>query len=104
MKSEIDEDDGSGVTTIDEEVKVKEWAPAIFREIRELDKIALEEIEQSLDTDKNSSSVFKAKESAGKSGSFMFSSFDTRFIIKTMNTSEREVLMETLPEYLYHLK
>ena len=34
----------------------------------------------------------------------MFSSFDKRFLIKTMNTSEQQVLKEALPEYLQHLK
>ena len=34
----------------------------------------------------------------------MFSSFDKRFLIKTMNTSEQLVLKEALPEYLQHLK
>ena len=34
----------------------------------------------------------------------MFSSFDKRFILKTMNTSEQHILKSALPKYLNHLK
>lgn len=61
-------------------------------------------IRESLSTEKNHKSVFKAKESAGKSGSFFFFSFDRRFIIKTMNTSEKKVFIDALPHYMQHLK
>ena len=60
-------------------------------------------IEQSLDTDKNQKMLFKAKESEGKSGSFMFQSYDKRFIIKTMNRSEQQVMLKSLPSYLAYL-
>lgn len=61
-------------------------------------------IKTSLDTNANAKQLFKAKESSGKSGSFMFSSYDKRFLIKTMNTSEQRVFIEALPQYLAHLK
>ena len=61
-------------------------------------------IEKSLSTDANSKQLFKAKESSGKSGSFMFSSYDRRFLIKTMNISEQKVFKEALPTYLDHLR
>ena len=90
--------------TINEEVEVVEWAPAVFHAIRKMDGITHEMIEESLDTDSNSKQLFKAKESAGKSGSFMFSSFDRRFLIKTMNTNEQKVLKAALPYYLNHCR
>ena len=34
----------------------------------------------------------------------MFSSYDKRFIIKTMNKSEQAVMMKMLPQYIDHLK
>lgn len=34
----------------------------------------------------------------------MFSSFDRRFLIKTMNPSEKKVFMKALPRYITHLK
>jgi len=90
--------------TINEEVEVVEWAPAVFHAIRKMDGITHEMIEESLDTDSNSKQLFKAKESAGKSGSFMFSSFYRRFLIKTMNTNEQKVLKAALPYYLNHCR
>ena len=90
--------------TINEEVTVIEWAPSVFHAIKKLDGITPDMIEKSLDTGANSKQLFKAKESAGKSGSFMFSSYDKRFLIKTMNTAEQKVLVRALPQYLEHLK
>ena len=58
----------------------------------------------SLNTELNRTQVFKAKESAGKSGSFFFFSYDRKFLIKTMNNKELAVFLDALPSYLYHLK
>jgi len=69
-----------------------------------MDGIRSEEIRESLSTEKNRKSVFKAKESAGKSGSFFFFSFDRKFIIKTMNENEKAVFVKALPSYLMHLR
>ena len=90
--------------TINEEVSITELAPAVFNAIRRMDGITPQMIQESLSTDANSKQLFKAKESAGKSGSFMFSSFDRRFIVKTMNKSEQAVLVEALPDYIDHLR
>ena len=84
----LDTGEDINTMTINEEVQVIEWAPAVFHAIKKMDGITPEMIEHSLSTDANAKQLFKAKESAGKSGSFMFSSFDKRFLIKTMNTSE----------------
>ena len=98
------EEEEHDTMTINEEVKVTEWAPAVFHAIKKMDGITAQMIEESLSTDSNSKQLFKAKESAGKSGSFMFSSFDRRFLVKTMNNSEKKVLIGSLPKYLDHLK
>ena len=84
----LDTGEDINTMTINEEVQVIEWAPAVFHAIKKMDKITPEMIEHSLSTDANTKQLFKAKESAGKSGSFMFSTFDKRFLIKTMNTNE----------------
>jgi len=76
----------------------------VFQTVKFMDKITADMIRESLSTEKNHKSVFKAKESAGKSGSFFFFSFDRRFIIKTMNASEKKVFIDALPDYLMHLK
>ena len=72
--------------------------------VKQMDGITCEMIRESLSTDANNKAVFKAKESAGKSGSFFFFSFDRKFIIKTMNSSEKKVFIDALPSYLVHLK
>ena len=43
-----------------------------------------------------------AKESAGKSGSFFFFSYDKKFILKTMNDNEMDIFIKMLPDYLDH--
>lgn len=101
---QLDSGEDLNTMTINEEVQVIEWAPAVFDAIKKMDGITPEMIEESLSTDSNAKQLFKAKESAGKSGSFMFSSFDRRFLIKTMNVSEQKVLKDALPSYLAHLK
>jgi len=90
--------------SINEEVKITEYAPSVFKTVKYMDHITPDMIKESLSTEKNHKSVFKAKESAGKSGSFFFFSFDRRFIIKTMNASEKKVFIAALPTYLQHLR
>jgi 1-phosphatidylinositol-4-phosphate 5-kinase len=89
---------------INEDVIITEYAPAIFNEIRLFDHLSSKDILESLNTEDNRESVFKAKESAGKSGSFFFFSYDRRFIIKTMNSSELAVFRNALPDYFCHLR
>lgn len=52
----------------------------------------------------NLSSSFTEKISDGKSGSFFFYSHNEQFMIKTIPTSEFDVLMRILPQYYHHLK
>lgn len=90
--------------TINEEVKCTEYAPAIFQAIREMDGITDEMIQQSLDVQFNRTQVFKAKESAGKSGSFFFFSHDRKFLLKTMNDREMKVFERIMPTYFEHFR
>ena len=69
-----------------------------------MDGISDEMVLNSMATEKNRDQVFKAKESAGKSGSFFFFCYDRRFLIKTMNDSEMAVFMKALPEYFNHCR
>jgi len=69
-----------------------------------MDNVTDAQIQKSLNTELNRTQVFKAKESAGKSGSFFFFSYDKKFLIKTMNDRELAVFLDALPTYLYHLK
>lgn len=47
--------------------------------------------------------MFKAGQGAGKSGSFFFSSYDNRFIIKTLTTKEKDILLSILDDMILHL-
>ena len=48
--------------------------------------------------------IFKAGEGAGKSGSFFFFSYDNKFLIKTLGSNEKKLLMENLKDYINHIK
>jgi len=48
--------------------------------------------------------IFQAGEGAGASGSFFFFSRDKKFLIKTLEVSEREVLLKMLDDYIGHIK
>ena len=48
--------------------------------------------------------VFKAGESAGKSGSFFFFSHDNKFLIKTMQGNEKKIMLQMLDDYVLHIK
>ena len=93
-----------GETIINEEVKISDFAYTKFQEIRQLDGISDDEIQQSLGPHFNYKAVFKAGESQGKSGSFFFFSHDRKFIIKTMFQEELNIMIQKLPEYFVHLK
>jgi 1-phosphatidylinositol-4-phosphate 5-kinase len=68
-----------------------------------MDGITSSMIKYSLDPQMNSESAKKAQESTGKSGSFFFFSFDKRFIIKTMFTSELDKFMENITDYFLYI-
>ena len=101
---DVNEKGGAKNMVINEDVMIVEYAPAIFDQVKQFDGITPEQVRKSLSTDANRDSIFKAKESAGKSGSFFFFSYDRKFLIKTMNGSEMKLFRESLPFYLLHLR
>ena len=58
----------------------------------------------SLSLQDNQQKVFKAGQSAGKSGSFFFFSHDNRFLIKTLRSSEKNKMLGMLDDYVAHIK
>jgi len=52
----------------------------------------------------NKEMVFKAGEGAGASGSFFFFSHDNKFLIKTMNSDEKDLMLSILDDYIEHIK
>lgn len=88
-----------------------DYAPSVFRRIRELrgidDATYLYSlgIEQVLGNFLFGKLTTLAKEgSSGKSGQFFFTSHDGRFLIKTIAKHERNTLYKMLPGYLAHLQ
>ena len=62
-------------------------------------------LDKSFCCEANRQQVFKTGEGSGKSGSFFFLTHDKRFMIKTINESEKEIMLKILDGYLdHHLK
>jgi 1-phosphatidylinositol-4-phosphate 5-kinase len=61
-------------------------------------------MQKSLSLEANNKMVFKAGQGAGKSGSFFFFSYDNKFLIKTMKSSERKLMLGMLDDYIKHIK
>ncbi|KAJ2624138.1 Phosphatidylinositol-4-phosphate 5-kinase [Coemansia sp. RSA 1358] len=75
--------------------KFKDYAPWVFRCIREAFHLSTEDYLVSL-TDKY---ILSEVGSSGKSGSFFYYSQDYRFIIKTVHHTEHKFMREILPQY-----
>ena len=57
----------------------------------------------SFNLENNKKAINKAKESMGKSGSFMFFSKNKRFIIKTIKGHEKKTLKKIITSYYNHI-
>ncbi|KAJ2567101.1 Phosphatidylinositol-4-phosphate 5-kinase [Coemansia sp. RSA 1822] len=75
--------------------KFKDYAPWVFRCIREAFHLSTEDYLMSL-TDKY---ILSEVGSSGKSGSFFYYSQDYRFIIKTVHHTEHKFMRQVLPQY-----
>ena len=73
-----------------------------FKQIREAHGISDHQIAQSLDLDKNINKIFLAGKGSGRSGSFFFYSFDNNLIIKTIQSSEKQLLLKTIDDISSH--
>jgi hypothetical protein len=69
-----------------------------------MDNISELDIIESLNPEKNRSRVFKAGQGAGKSGSIFFFSHDNRFLIKTLQSGEKDILLDMLDDLISHFK
>lgn len=75
-----------------------------FNKIMKIAGISPKEIKQSFDIEKNRKQAFKAGEGAGKSGSFFFFTKDNKFIVKTLQGSEKEALLSMLDDFIQYLE
>ncbi|KAJ7716827.1 1-phosphatidylinositol-4-phosphate 5-kinase [Mycena maculata] len=81
--------------------KFKDYAPWVFRELRE-DYFHLDPADYLLSL--TSKYILSELGSPGKSGSFFYFSRDYRFIIKTIHHSEHKFLLSILKDYHSHVK
>ncbi|KAJ7746586.1 hypothetical protein B0H16DRAFT_1321020 [Mycena metata] len=81
--------------------KFKDYAPWVFRELRE-DYFHLDPADYLLSL--TSKYILSELGSPGKSGSFFYFSRDYRFIIKTIHHSEHKFLLSILKDYHQHIK
>lgn len=68
------------------------------------DNVTPKEIAKSFSLIKNRQMIFKANQGEGKSGSFFFNSNDKRFLIKTLQGSEKECLLGMMDDMIKHYK
>jgi 1-phosphatidylinositol-4-phosphate 5-kinase len=81
--------------------KFKDYAPWVFRELRE-EHFHLDPADYLLSL--TSKYILSELGSPGKSGSFFYFSRDYRFIIKTIHHNEHAFLRKILPDYHRHVK
>jgi len=85
--------------------KFKDYAPVIFRNLREVFKIDTADYLVALcNTQPDGSNALRIMGTPGKSGSLFFFSNDMRFIVKTLPKREALLLREILPAYYQHVK
>ena len=75
-----------------------------FLKIMDLDNIKPIDIKESLSVEMNRNMVFKAGQGAGLSGSFFFFSYDSRFLIKTVNAKELKIILNMLDNLVGHFR
>ncbi|CAG8486019.1 18916_t:CDS:10 [Gigaspora margarita] len=80
--------------------KFKDYAPWVFRRLREFFHIDAADYLVSL----TSKYILSELNSPGKSGSFFYYSRDYRFIIKTIHHTEHKFLRKILKQYYEHVK
>lgn len=85
-----------------------DYAPRVFSLIRNLNNIQKDHYLHSLGTESlgniiKGQNFFKGLKSAGKSGSFFFTSADDKYFVKTIPDREFDVAIEILDVYLNFL-
>lgn len=84
------------------EFELIEYAPKIFKILRQLDALDEEDIIQSLLPSKNKLSI---KKTQGKGGSFFITTDDNRFIMKTITADELELVRGIfLKKFVKHIR
>nr|CAI9858996.1 Phytopthora agathidicda GPCR-PIPK 3 [Phytophthora agathidicida] len=80
-------------------VRFDDYKPSCFRDIRQGFGI-----NETLYRKSFLATCHERLESGGSSGAFMFYTADYSFLVKSVTTSERKVLLDMLPDYIRHMK
>lgn len=92
---------GTGTTAASKyDFRFKDYAPWVFRHLREIFKLDPADYLMSL----TAKYIVSELGSPGKSGSFFYYSRDYRFVIKTIRHAEHKQLRKILHEYYHHVK
>ena len=84
-------------------IKVTEYAPELFANLKKLDQYNEEKMKESFDDLKNAENLNKCMGSEGKSGSVFFFTHDKKFILKTISEAELDSLVHKLLKPYYEL-
>ena len=84
--------------------RIKTFSPFVFHHLRIIDKITINNIIESLDPVKNLTSLNQLKVSGGRGDNSILSTWDKKFIIKTINQEEKNVLNKMLKAYHKRLR
>lgn len=94
----------NSLSIFSKKVKVIEYLPYIFHNIRKIDKISKEQFKDSFDIQKNLPNLSKFTGSEGKSGSIFFFTYDNKYLLKTISDSELySLLRQNLIKSFYEL-
>lgn len=83
------------------DAKITEYCPTLFHDLRKEECLEYRDLVLSLDPIMNKDQMLQIKESAGKSGSFFFFSYDKKFIIKTVKDHELKTMLGSFMEKYY---
>ena len=84
--------------------RIKTFSPFVFHHLRIIDKITIDNIIQSLDPDKNLKCLNQLYVSGGRGDNSILTTWDKKFIIKTINQEEKNVLNKMLKAYHKRLR
>lgn len=80
-----------------------EYAPDIFKNIREMEGIDSSVLKYSFDLILNKYTIFSLKGSKGKSGSLYLMTHDYKFLIKTISEKDLNALINNFTKNYYNL-
>jgi hypothetical protein len=102
LKSNLNFEDDEITKAEHIEFDIVEYAPKIFKILRELDCLNIDEMIKSLRPSMNKLSISKTQ---GKGGSFFITTDDNKFIMKTITSDELELVRGIfLKKFVKHLR